>query len=149
MITGMIKTLLQRDLQKLKEEIDAYANEDRLWYVEKNIANSAGNLCLHLVGNLNTFIGAVLGKTGYIRHRELEFSQKGVPKTELLKKIDDTITVVEQTLSSVKDDQLDADFPMKMFPENPSTAYMLIHLATHLTYHLGQVNYHRRLFDQT
>lgn len=76
MITGMIKTLLQRDLQKLKEEIDAYANEDRLWYVEKNIANSAGNLCLHLVGNLNTFIGAVLGKTGYIRHRELEFSQK-------------------------------------------------------------------------
>ena len=113
----------------------------------KGIANSAGNLCLHVVGNLNTYIGAELGKTGYVRQRELEFSLKDIPKAELLSKIDETIRVVEKALNDLTDEQLSEEYPVLVFAEKTSTQYLLIHLATHLTYHLGQINYHRRLLD--
>src|ERR1041384_3692379 len=103
MLIQTLQTLFQRDLLKLKQEIAAYPNEDSLWVVEKNIANSAGNLCLHLVGNLNTYIGAELGKTGYVRQRDLEFSLKNIPQAELLKRIEDTMTAVENGLDTLKD----------------------------------------------
>jgi len=72
----ILKSLIIRDLEKLKEEIAAYQNEEKLWHIEKNIANSAGNMCLHLVGNLNTYIGAAYGETGYVRNRPDEFALK-------------------------------------------------------------------------
>lgn len=87
MITESLRSLYSRDLNKLKTEIEAYQNEENLWKTDKNIANSAGNLTLHLVGNLNHFIGAQLGNTGYIRHRELEFSLKDIPQAELTEKL--------------------------------------------------------------
>ncbi len=86
MITASLRSLYQRDLNKLKMEIGAYQNEENLWKTDKNISNSAGNLCLHLIGNLNHFIGTHLGNTGYVRQRELEFSLKDIPKTELIEK---------------------------------------------------------------
>ena len=115
--------------------------------MEKNIANSAGNLCLHLIGTLNAFIGTELGKTGYIRHRDAEFSTKNVPRAELVKQVDDTIQMVETSLSQLKAEQLNDDYPIIVFEKTMSTGYFLVHLATHLDYHLGQVNYHRRLLD--
>lgn len=147
MLIQIIKQLLIRDLDKLKSEIEQYRDESKIWYTEKSIANSAGNLCLHLAGNLNTYIGTVFGKTNYVRNRDLEFSQKDVPRSQLLKMIDDTITVVQQSLENVNDAQLDEEFPLLIWQEKTSTAYVLMHLTTHLTYHLGQVNYHRRLLD--
>jgi len=145
MLIQTLQTLFQRDLAKLKQEIAAYSNESSLWIVEKNIANSAGNLCLHLVGNLNTYIGAELGKTGYIRQRDLEFSLKNIPQAELLKRIEDTMVVVENGLATLKDDDLEKEYPLLVFKEKTSTGYFLVHLAAHLSYHLGQINYHRRL----
>ena len=90
MLIETLLTLFNRDLNRLKSEIELYKNEKNIWLIEKNIANSAGNLCLHLIGNLNWFIGAELGKTNYVRHRELEFFTKDIPQTELIKKIDET-----------------------------------------------------------
>src|SRR5437868_9810550 len=142
-----LKTLLNRDLNKLREEIELYQNEKAIWFVEKGIANSAGNLCLHLVGNLNTYIGAVIGKTNYIRHRELEFSLKAISKTELVNKIEETIFMINESLSRITDDDLKAEYPILVFNEKTSTEFLLVHLATHLAYHLGQINYHRRLLD--
>ena len=113
----------------------------------KNIANSAGNLCLHLVGNLNTYIGATIGKTNYVRNREQEFSLKGIPKTELLRQIDDTIIVVNNSLDNLPQDDLTKEYPVLVFSEKTTTEYLLVHLTTHLAYHLGQINYHRRLLD--
>ena len=84
MLIQTLKTLFRRDLEKLSHEINLYKDETVLWHIEKGIANSAGNLCMHLIGNLNTYIGAELGQTGYVRHRELEFSLKNIPRTELL-----------------------------------------------------------------
>jgi uncharacterized damage-inducible protein DinB len=145
MLIQTLKTIFRRDLEKLKQEINSYQDENTLWLVEKNIANSAGNLCLHLVGNLNTYIGAEIGKTGYVRHRDLEFSLKNIPQKELLNKIEDTIIVVEKVLDTLKNEQLDQEYPLLVFAEKTSTGYFLVHLAAHLNYHLGQINYHRRL----
>ncbi|MVM39773.1 DUF1572 domain-containing protein [Spirosoma sp. HMF3257] len=147
MLIQTLKSLFRRDLERLRHEIDLYKDESKLWYIEKGIANSAGNLCLHLIGNLNTYIGAELGKTGYVRHRELEFSLKDITKAELLKKIDETMTIVDQALDTVTTEQLEEEYPILVFDNMTSTGYFLIHLTTHLTYHLGQINYHRRLLD--
>ncbi|PZP49337.1 MAG: DinB superfamily protein [Pseudopedobacter saltans] len=143
-----LRKLFDRDLHKLKEEIELYQNEDRIWYIEKNIANSGGNLCLHLVGNLKTYIGLHIGNFAYTRQRDLEFSLKNVPRTELIQHIQETIEIVDKSLSQLDESRLKEDFPIEVFSGKTTTIeYMLTHLATHLSYHLGQVNYHRRLLD--
>lgn len=147
MLINTLKALFSRDLYKLRKEIELYQQEAAIWIVDKNIANSAGNLCLHLVGNLNTYIGAELGKSGYVRHRELEFSLKDIPRIELLQKIDETMQAVEQGLDKVTDKQLTEEYPLLVLAEKTSTEYFLVHLLAHLGYHLGQINYHRRLLD--
>ena len=147
MLTQTLKILFRRELEKLKKEIELYQEERNLWIIQKAIANSAGNLCLHLIGNLNTYIGKELGGTGYIRNRDLEFSQKDIPRDELLKKIDETILVIEKTLDTVTNQQLEEEYPAVVFAEKMTTGFFLIHLLAHLTYHLGQINYHRRLLD--
>jgi hypothetical protein len=124
-----------------------YQDEKNIWLTEKNIANSAGNLCLHLIGNLNTYIGAVYGHTDYIRQRELEFSQKNIPRIELLANIKATILVVNNTLEKMTAIDLSAAYPLLVFKKKTSIEYFLVHLTTHLAYHLGQINYHRRLLD--
>ena len=148
MLIQTLQSLFNRDLNRLKKEIELYQSEEVIWKVEQYIANSAGNLCLHLVGNLKTFIGAVLGESGYIRNRELEFSAKDVPKAELIKGVEEAIEIVSQTLEKLTETQIKNEYPVLVFETRASTEYMLIHLATHLGYHLGQVNYHRRLLDR-
>mgnify|MGYP001405463603 CR=1 FL=1 len=148
MVIETLQKLFRRDLEKLKTEISLYKEEAALWVVEKGITNPAGNLCLHLAGNLNAFIGAQLGGTGYVRNRELEFSQKDIPRAELLQQLDATILAVEQTLNMLKEEDLEKDYPVIVFKDRMTTGYFLLHLLAHLGYHLGQVNYHRRLLDQ-
>ena len=143
----VLKTIFNRDLNKLKVEIELYKNENNLWKIEKGITNSAGNLCLHLIGNLNSYIGSELGKTNYIRNRPLEFSLKNVPKAELLDKINETILVVNKTLDTVTTEILQQEYPILVFESKTTTEFFLVHLTTHLAYHLGQINYHRRLLD--
>ncbi|MES2108838.1 MAG: DUF1572 family protein [Bacteroidota bacterium] len=147
MITATLKSLFNRDLLKLKAEIESYQKEENLWRTDKGIANSAGNLCLHLVGNLNAYIGVGLAKTGYIRQRDLEFSLKDIPKAELIQRIEEVIIVVETGLNNLHDSQMGTDFPIVIWENPTQMLYTLIHLSTHLNYHLGQVNYHRRLLD--
>lgn len=145
MITETLITLFHRDLTKLKSELELYTDESTIWKVDKEIANSAGNLTLHLIGNLKHFIGTVLGKSGYIRQRDLEFSLKNIPRIELLKQLDETIEVIGYVLPNLKTEDLQLEYPVEVFGKPMTTEYFLIHLATHLGYHLGQVNYHRRL----
>ena len=144
MLLETLKLLFKRDLHKLKTEIESYQHEERLWIVEKKIPNSAGNLCLHLIGNLNTYIGAEIGKTSYIRDRESEFLLKGIPKSELIRMIEETMLVVNDSLDKMEEASLEDEYPLLVLETKTSTGYLLVHLATHLTYHLGQINYHRR-----
>ena len=149
MLLKTLKYLFKRDLEKLKREIIAYQREENIWTVDKNITNSGGNLCLHLVGNLNTFVGVHLGDTGYIRQRELEFSLKDVPRATLVQQVEDTITMIENTLNQLTEADLEKEYPVIVFKNKMDTGLFLTHLTTHLTYHLGQINYHRRLLDST
>ncbi|WP_250252481.1 DUF1572 family protein [Chryseobacterium sp. Marseille-Q3244] len=147
MITESLRSLYNRDLNKLKTEIEAYQKEENLWKVDKNISNSAGNLCLHLIGNLNHFIGTYLGNTGYVRNRELEFSLKDVPRAELIDKIEATATMIDFVVSQLPESEMEKEYPLVVFEDKMTTGYFLIHLLSHLDYHLGQINYHRRLLD--
>jgi uncharacterized damage-inducible protein DinB len=137
--------LYERDLAKLEEEIGLYAVEADLWKTGGEITNSAGNLTLHLVGNLRHFFGAVLGETGYVRDRDKEFSDGGVSREELLAQIDQAATDVNVALQRLLDEDLAKTYPIEVFGHPMTTEFFLVHLATHLNYHLGQINYHRRL----
>ncbi|GAA4317632.1 DinB family protein [Flaviaesturariibacter amylovorans] len=143
-----LKTLFARDLGRLRSEIAAYTQEANLWKVEGVVTNSAGNLCLHLLGNLNTYIGRELGGTGYVRDRALEFAAREVPRADLLNRIDATRQVVTNTLDGLDEAALEREYPELVFDKKTSAGFLLVHLATHLAYHLGQVNYHRRLIDR-
>jgi hypothetical protein len=147
----MIKAFQQlfiRDLNKLKEEIKSYNNEQNIWKIDGKIANTAGNLCLHLVGNLNTYIGKELGGTAYVRNRDLEFSQKDVSQKELIQKVEQTIEVVDQSLAKITDSALEEEYPLQVYETKSTTGFILGSLLAHLGYHLGQINYHRRLLDK-
>lgn len=144
-MTESVKSLFTRDLNQLKKEIESYQNEEAIWKIDKDILNSAGNLSLHLVGNINHFIGAILGNSGYVRNRELEFSLKNIPKTELILQIEKTIEVVHSSLDQLSEEDLKKEYPIQALGYPMTTEYFLIHLFGHLNYHLGQINYHRRL----
>jgi uncharacterized damage-inducible protein DinB len=147
MMVAVLKSLFLRDLAKLKIEIELYQDEKNIWRIDKQIANTAGNLCLHLIGNLNTYIGAELGQTGYIRDRPLEFSARDIPRAELIKGIDETSLMLASTFDKLTNEQLVEEYPQEVMGGKVTTGYFLTHLAMHLSYHLGQVNYHRRLLD--
>ncbi|WP_347921749.1 DUF1572 family protein [Pontimicrobium sp. SW4] len=147
MLLDTLIKIFNRDLNKLKTEIELYKSESNLWIVDKTVTNSAGNLCLHIIGNLNTYIGAALGNSGYVRQRDLEFSLKDIPKVELLRQVDEVIHIVENTLSKLTSEDLKKEFKRRATEDKMTTGYFLVHLSTHLAYHLGQINYHRRLLD--
>lgn len=137
----------ERDLLKLKDELTLYKAESDMWLVKGHISNSAGNLSLHLLGNLNHFIGATLGNTGYVRQRDLEFSTQNTPRAEILAAIDNVTGIVKTTLASLNDADFEKEFPLKMQEKTVTTGQMMLHLLMHLSYHLGQINYHRRLCE--
>lgn len=145
MITTTLIQVFERDLDKLKDEIGLYESEEKLWIVKEGINNSGGNLCLHVCGSLQHFIGATLGETGYIRNREAEFKVKNVPKVKLLEEIQATRTAVTDTLEQVSKNELANDFPLQVLGEPVTTEYFLLFMLSHLNYHIGQINYHRRL----
>ena len=146
----IIETLLKlfdRDLQRLEEEINLYQSEEAIWRLDGEIKNTAGNLCLHLCGNLQHYIGANLGHTSYVRNRDNEFAAKGISKADLVAEVQKTRQTVWGTLENLKPSVLEAEYPEKVYDYPMTTAYFLIHLTAHLNYHLGQVNYHRRILN--
>lgn len=145
MLLTTLSPLYARELGRLYDEIAAYPDEARLWALAPGIANSAGNLCLHLIGNLNHFIGAGFGKTGYVRDRPLEFAAKNVPRAELLAQIVAAKAVVLDTFAGLTEEDLAAHGDYFKSGEPVTAAQLLVHLLGHLNYHLGQINYHRRL----
>jgi hypothetical protein len=144
-LTDTFIFLFERDLKKLESEISLYSDEPSLWRLSGAITNPAGNLCLHLCGNLQHYVGALLGNSGYIRNRPLEFSLNDIPKTKLLAEIKTTRDVVIHTLKNLKDEDLSLTYPEETLGYPMTTHFFLTHLFGHLGYHLGQINYHRRI----
>jgi hypothetical protein len=140
-----ITKVITRELKALRREIETYPSDDDLWEVRPGITNPGGNLALHLAGNLQYFFGNVLGKNGYVRNRDAEFGSKDVPRAELLREIDNAIVAVEQGMESITEADLAKPYPEPVGGVKSSTGAFLAHFATHLAYHLGQVDYHRRI----
>ncbi len=145
MLKKILIELSQRDLGKLRDEINSFADEADLWTTSGDITNSAGNLCLHLTGNLQHFFGAALGNSGYVRDRDAEFTSKGITRADLLAEIDAAETSIQKTLAGLSDDDFSAIYPIEVFGQPMTAGHFLTHLMTHFNYHLGQINYHRRL----
>jgi hypothetical protein len=143
MIQEFIK-LYSRDLEKLRNEIDLF-NESDLWIIKGTVKNSAGNLALHLVGNLNNYICKIFGNSGYVRNRDAEFSLKDIPKQTILRQIDETKEGVVKALKMLEEENLKEVYPENLFGYEMSNHFFLTHLLAHLSYHLGQINYLRRL----
>lgn len=145
MILTQLTEFYLRDVAKLKEEILLYKNESDLWILKGDIKNSSGTLTLHLIGNLKHFIGAQLGNTGYIRNRDKEFSDRNIPRENMLKEIDEVIAMLKKVLPALKDSDMDKEYPIEFLGAKRTIGYIIMMLAIHLSYHLGQINYHRRL----
>ncbi|HEY4323723.1 MAG TPA: DUF1572 family protein [Mucilaginibacter sp.] len=138
--------LYERDLLKLKDEIEKFKDETNIWKNTEGVINSAGTLVLHMLGNLNYTVGTMIGGTSYVRNREQEFSLTGVPREKLIADIANTITVVKTSLQGINHTKLDETYKLEMFGVK-STAFYLTSFYGHFTYHLGQVNYLRRILE--
>jgi uncharacterized damage-inducible protein DinB len=145
MSTADLSRLIRRELTSLRDELLAYPDERAMWEVPKGLPNSGGNLALHLVGNLRFFIGTQLGATGYVRDRDAEFAKRNVPRAELIAGIEAAADEVTRTFATLDAAQLDKPFPVEVGGNRLQTGLFLQHLASHLAYHLGQVDYHRRV----
>lgn len=140
-----VAAILDRDLRTLRREVEAYPEERALWQQVPGISNVGGTLALHLAGNLQHYIGARLGQTGYVRDRTAEFSRRDVPRSELLSQIEAARIAVEAVLSGAQPPDVNAEYPETIAGSRVTTGDYLIHLATHFAYHLGQIDYHRRV----
>ncbi len=140
-----IKSLMLRELRALDREIAAYRDDESLWQTPPGITNSAGNLALHMAGNLRHFIGHVLAGSSYIRNRDAEFNQTKLARDELRATVADAIAELDTAFDKITDEQLASEFPLAVMENRFRTSDFLIHLAVHLSYHLGQLDYHRRL----
>jgi len=145
MLLQSVAAILDRDLRALRREVEAYPDERGLWLEVPGISNVAGTLVLHLAGNLQHYLGARLGQTGYMRDRPAEFARRDVPRTELLREIDAARAGVQAALSGPAEPEITAEYPEAVGGSRVATGEYLIHLATHLAYHLGQIDYHRRV----
>jgi len=141
-----ITELFERDLLKLRDELNNFKNEENLWRKADGITNTAGNLALHLIGNLNYHVGALLGNTGYVRNREQEFTLTGVAREKITTDIEDLIKVLKIAIPALTAPQLEAKYPLEFYGPK-STEFYLLHFYGHLNYHLGQINYLRRILE--
>lgn len=142
---GDLKFLLQRDLAALRREVEQYPDDASLWRILPGTANPGGNLALHVAGNLQFFLGAQLGHTGYLRDRDREFAVRGLPRAEVLQQLDAAALAVQAGLDALAPADLDRDIPSHQGGQTLTLRRSLLQIAVHLDYHLGQVNYHRRL----
>jgi len=144
-VTGALAAVLTRDLHAVKRELSAYDDERDIWRLAPGVTNSSGTLAQHLAGNMQFFLGAVLGHNGYVRDRDAEFAKRDVPRAVLLSDLDAAIAAVRRGLQGLSDAELASPFPQAVAGITLTTGEVLLHLAAHLTYHLGQMDYHRRI----
>lgn len=142
---ALIGIFLRRELHSLRLELEAYPDEQLLWSLPPGCPNSAGTLALHLAGNLRHYIGAHLGGNGYVRNRDKEFAARNVPRAVILEQLSEAEAAIESTLPGLSEEQMALPFPEPIREHHLRTGELLLQLAVHLSYHLGQVSYHRRL----
>lgn len=142
---GWIAKLMARELEAFERELALCPDEAAVWRVAPGVTNSLGNLVLHVCGNLQHFVGHVIGESSYVRNREAEFTRTAVPRAQLVDEIRKAAAAVDQTLERVTEGQLAQPFPEAVGGVTVTTGLFLTHLAAHLAFHLGQAGYMRRM----
>lgn len=148
MLNNVLANFYERDIRKLIEEISLFKSEEDLWKTKGSVKNACGNLVLHIIGGTNYLIGATLAKTGYIRDRDQEFIKKDVKRSVLIAQLEDLIAMINNTVNALTPEQMDAEYPIFFDKPKTSVSYVLVQLLAHLNYHLGQVNYLRRVLEE-
>ena len=145
-MTGPIfAAVISRELRTLERELNAYQSDDQVWLLPDGLPNSGGTLILHIAGNLRHFVGAVLGGSSYVRDRDAEFQRRGVPRAELIDELHRADSAVQETLGRLDPAMLQEPFPLPVGNRRLNTGDFMTHLATHLAYHAGQIDFHRRI----
>ncbi|HEY3570270.1 MAG TPA: DinB family protein [Thermoanaerobaculia bacterium] len=144
-LTAYLHLTIPRDLRTFQQEIELFPSDDAVWQTLPGVTNPAGTLALHVCGNLRHYLGAVLGGSGYVRDREAEFRLRGIPRHELVENLRGTEEVVARVLQSLTPESLLKPYPEPMYGEALRTDWFLLHLGTHLAFHLGQAGYLRRM----
>ena len=147
-IANELAELYQRDLTRLVQQLSAFPNDETLWQVLPPITNSAGNLALHLEGNLREYIGRQLGNVPYSRRRDLEFATKALPKRDLVRRLQAVSELVPGIVSGLSGQALEATYPEEVYSPALSTGQFVLSLYGHVNYHLGQIDYLRRMLTQ-
>lgn len=143
-ISTELAALYRRDLARLVRQLDAL-DDARLWQVVPGVTNAAGNLLLHLNGNLREFVGRQIGGVPYVRDRAREFAAKDVPRQELTAALTELATLVPGVLERMTDTRWNEMFPEHVLGEPLTNRQFVVHLYGHLNYHLGQIDYLRRV----
>jgi uncharacterized damage-inducible protein DinB len=142
---SILAAVICRELQSMERELNAYQTEDQVWALPAGLPNSGGTLALHAAGNLRHFIGTVLGGGTFVRDRDAEFSRRNVPRAELIDGLREAEKEVHETLTAIDAARFDESYPQPVANRRINTGEFLAHLATHLAYHAGQLDYHRRV----
>ncbi len=139
-----LSALFLREIDALSREVELYPTDAAVWKEIPGMPNTGGTLVLHLVGNLRFFIGSTIGGVDYVRDREAEFALRGVPRATLRSMIATARRDVERGLSQLSTSMLEAPYPVAVGGRQMPTQLFVLHLLSHLAYHLGQIDYHRR-----
>lgn len=148
MLSHSLKSLMVRELRAAQRELDAYPDDASVWRPVPGVPNTGGTLALHLAGNLQHFVGAILGGSGYVRDRDAEFARRDVPRAELRAGLDAAIAAIERTFGALPEDALTRPYPEPIAKRAVHTTTFALHLLSHLAYHLGQLDTHRRAVAQ-
>jgi hypothetical protein len=140
-----IALAMVRELEGLKREIALFPDDESPWQTVPGVTNSAANLALHVAGNLQYYVGGLLGSTGYVRNRELEFGRRSGTRAEIASEIDAAIRVVRDVLPGLSAETFDAPLPEAVMGLPFRTGMFLLHLSGHAAFHLGQAGYLRRV----
>ena len=145
MLIPIVQAMLLRELAAVRRSVEAYPDDVSPWALPNGLPNAGGTLVLHLAGNLRHYVGTVLGGMDYVRDRPAEFARRDVPRAELLAELANAVAAVERTLATLDEEALSQPYPEVIGGHVLTTGVFLAHLATHLAYHLGQIDYHRRV----
>ena len=144
--TQAAKSALIEELEQLRDSVHQAAEpltDAQLWSKPVDPGNSIGHLLLHLTGNLNHFFGGQLGKTGYMRNREREFTLDRPPaRSQLFADYDGAVATFRRVVEGLDEAQLLAPHPEARFGSVYKT---LVHLVSHFALHRGQISYLVRL----
>ena len=143
--SGDLAFLFSRDLTRLGKQIEAFPNDETLWQTLPGVLNPAGNLALHIAGNLREFVGRQLGQLPYKRNRELEFSLRGMSRLELGARVAELRESIPAVIRDLSAEQMEMEYPEVVLEVATTTRQFLIHLYGHLNWHLGQIDYLRRI----